>query len=364
MGVTIGPAMALVPTRRNPRPVTLKRSRRADLCWILCLSALTLIPVLSPGLMAQPIDIRVHDPVMIRQDDTYYVFCTGRGISVFSSTDMKHWTAEAPVFSAAPDWTQKVVPGFRNFEWAPDISFHNGQYYLYYSVSAFGKNTSAIGVATNQTLHAQDPNFEWVDHGPVIQSVPGRDLWNAIDPNLALDAEATPWLTFGSYWLGVKLVKLNDDLTEIARHPQVWHTIAARQRYWKLDERDAGDAENGAIEAPFLFRKNGYWYLFASWDRCCAGKDSTYKIVVGRSRDITGPYLDRTDQDMVHGGGTLVVKGNDSWPGVGHSATVTFDGVDYLVFHGYDTADNGRPKLWIRRIHWDEEGWPTVSLTE
>ena len=314
--------------------------------------------------MAQPIDIRVHDPVMIRQDDTYYVFCTGRGISVFSSTDMKHWTAEAPVFSAAPDWTQKVVPGFRNFEWAPDISFHNGQYYLYYSVSAFGKNTSAIGVATNQTLHAQDPNFEWVDHGPVIQSVPGRDLWNAIDPNLALDAEATPWLTFGSYWLGVKLVKLNDDLTEIARHPQVWHTIAARQRYWKLDERDAGDAENGAIEAPFLFRKNGYWYLFASWDRCCAGKDSTYKIVVGRSRDITGPYLDRTDQDMVHGGGTLVVKGNDSWPGVGHSATVTFDGVDYLVFHGYDTADNGRPKLWIRRIHWDEEGWPTVSLTE
>ncbi|MFZ0430972.1 MAG: arabinan endo-1,5-alpha-L-arabinosidase [Acidobacteriota bacterium] len=327
------------------------------------ISALIAASLWSFPLAAQAVDIRVHDPVMIRQDGTYYLFCTGRGISVFSSPDLKDWTAQAPVFAAAADWTQEVVPGFRNHEWAPDISFHNGRYYLYYSVSAFGKNTSAIGVATNVTLNPQDPAFKWVDHGPVVESVPGRDLWNAIDPNLMVDETGTPWLVFGSYWLGIKLVQLNADLTKIARDPQVWHTVAARHRYWKLDERDAGDTENGAIEAPFLFRKDGYYYLFVSWDRCCAGKDSTYKVVVGRSMEVTGPYLDRTDQNMLYGGGTLVVKGNSDWAGVGHSATVTFDGRDYLVFHGYDNADNGRSKLWVRPIHWDEDGWPTVSLS-
>src|SRR6476619_7281486 len=96
--------------------------------------------------------ISVHDPVIIRQDSTYYIFCTGFGISVFSSTDMKNWKKEKAVFDTAPQWAVKEIPGFRGHIWAPDIIYHNGQYYLYYAVSAIGKNTSAIGVATNKTL--------------------------------------------------------------------------------------------------------------------------------------------------------------------------------------------------------------------
>ena len=117
-----------------------------------------------------------------------------------------------------------------------------------------------------------------------------------------------------------------------------------------------------AIEAPFIFKKNGLYYLFVSWDRCCSGAESTYKIVVGRSDNVFGPFLDNTGEDMRLGGGTLVVRGNEAWPGVGHNSTYTFDGTDYLVFHGYDLSDEGRSKLWIEEIQWDENGWPTVSL--
>ncbi|MFZ0430971.1 MAG: arabinan endo-1,5-alpha-L-arabinosidase [Acidobacteriota bacterium] len=334
-------------------------------------------------LLAQSTMPGAHDPVMIKQDGTYYVFATGKGIRVWSSTDLEKWTPEAPVFESAPPWASALVPGFDNAEWAPDISFHDGRYYLYYSVSQFGRNNSAIGVATNRTLNPRDANFKWVDHGPVVQSVPGRDMWNAIDPNLAFDDGGTPWLAFGSFWMGIKLVRLNPDLTSISRDPQTWYTIAARHRYWKLDERDAGDSANpeldydklypkdileanrnmqsGAIEAPFIFKKSGYYYLFVSWDRCCRGKESTYKIVVGRSKTITGPYLDKDNVPMIHGGGSLVAKGNADWAAVGHEAAYTIDGTDFLIFHGYDNADEGRPKLIIRKIIWEDD-WPKITL--
>lgn len=151
--------------------------------------------------------ISVHDPVIIRQDGTYYIFATGNGISVYTSANMKNLKREKSVFSKPPQWALDAVPGLRGHVWAPDISFHNGLYYLYYSMSAFGKNTSAIGVATNKTLNQGSADFKWIDHGRIVQSVPGRDMWNAIDPNLVLDDNKTPWLVFGSFWNGMKLVK-------------------------------------------------------------------------------------------------------------------------------------------------------------
>lgn len=309
----------------------------------------------------QFVDIRIHDPAMIKAGDVYYLFGTGRGIDVWSSTDLRTWERQPRVFEEAPEWASEVVSGFRNHIWAPDIAYHEGRYHLYYSVSRFGRNTSAIGHATNATLDPSDPGYEWVDHGMVVRSVPGRDMWNAIDPNLSFDDDGTPWLVFGSYWSGMKLVKLGPDLSAPAQ-PQEWRTVAARNRYWKLPERAAGDPMNSSIEAPFIFRKDGWYYLFVSWDVCCRGPASTYKVVVGRAREITGPYLDREGEDMRLGGGSLVVQGDSAWAGVGHSATYTFDGTDYLVFHGYALFDEGRPKLWIREIDWDEEGWPHVSL--
>lgn len=304
-----------------------------------------------------PAPISVHDPVMIRQDSTYYVFATGRGIRVWSSPDRQHWTAEKPVFETPPAWTTQANPGTRpNDFWAPDISYHNGLYYLYYSSSVFGKNSSAVGLATNQTLHPADPNYRWVDRGLVVQSVPGRDNWNAIDPNLIVDSTGHGWLTFGSFWDGIKLVRLNDSLTAPAQ-PAQWYTLASRPRTDSTGRLSAG---NGAIEAPFLFRKNGYYYLFVSVDYCCRGPKSTYKLWVGRSKALTGPYLDQSGKPMTQGGGTLVLQGDANWYGVGHNAVCTFDNTDYLVYHGYDAADNGKSKLLIRPLRWDATGWPGV----
>ncbi len=317
---------------------------------------LVCIYIVTSSLHAQ--DIRVHDPVLAKDGNTYYLFCTGVGISVFSSTDLQHWQKEKPVFDSPPAWAVEAVPGFKGHIWAPDIAFHNGLYYLYYSVSAFGKNTSCIGVATNKTLDPKSSEHKWTDHGKVIESIPGRDLWNAIDPNLAWDEQRQPWLTFGSFWSGIKLVKLNANLTEIA-NPQDWYTIAKRSRDYKTADANGGDA---AIEAPFIFKKNNYYYLFVSFDFCCKGVDSNYKVMVGRSEKIQGPYLDKDGVRMDAGGGTLVLQGNKAWPGVGHNSVYTFDGKDYLVVHAYDAADNGKPKLKILTLQWDSNGWPQASL--
>ncbi len=299
--------------------------------------------------------ISVHDPVIIRQDSMYYIFCTGYGISVFSSEDMKHWKKEKPVFAAPPQWAVKEIPGFRGHTWAPDISYHNGKYYLYYAVSAFGKNTSAIGVATNKTLDPSDKNFKWVDHGKVIESVPGRDMWNAIDPNL-IYAENQPWLAFGSFWDGIKLVKLDSSLTKPAE-PEKWFTIASRKRNFILPDSVAGDA---AIEAPFIFHKDNYYYLFVSFDYCCRAEKSTYKMMIGRSSSVYGPYIDKDGVPMNLGGGSLLLEGDKYWYGIGHNAVATFNGVDYIIFHGYDVKDNGKPKLRIEKLDWIN-GWPAIS---
>ncbi len=347
----------------------------------LLTSLLVFTPLVST---AQDRSVEAHDPVIAKEGDTYYLFYTGPGIRVKSSTDLHSWQEEKPVFAETPAWVKGIAPGFDGNIWAPDIHEHDGTFYLYYSVSAFGRNTSAIAVATNVTLDPKSPDFGWKDHGIVVQSVPGRDLWNAIDPNLAFDENGTPWMSFGSFWTGLKLVKMQPDLLGIVTGPGAeWHTIASRQRDFAVDERDAGDSANpeldydalytpeqlarnkamksGSIEAPFIFRKDGLYYLFASWDRCCQGVNSTYKVVVGRAKDIRGPYLDKEGKRMVRGGGTLVSAGDgEDWAATGHPAAYTFEGQDYLVFHAYDLKDAGKAKLRIREIFWDD-GWPAIA---
>ncbi len=320
----------------------------------LLLSAMSLVaqqkPLLNDSL------ISVHDPVIIKQESSYYVFCTGQGISVFSSADRKHWKQQKPVFDKAPDWAVQAIPGFSGHIWAPDISYHNGQYYLYYSVSAFGKNTSCIGVATNKTLDPSSAIFKWIDHGKVIQSVPGRDMWNAIDPNLVMDENNNAWMVFGSFWNGIKLAKLNSNLLAVAQ-PEEWHNLASRKRDFILPDTVAGDA---AIEAPFIYKHGKYYYLFVSFDYCCRGEKSTYKMVVGRSDKLVGPFADREGVPMNLGGGSTVLEGDKNWYGVGHNAVAGFDGTDWLVFHAYDAADYGRSKLRIEKINWVED-WPVIE---
>ncbi|SDQ50928.1 arabinan endo-1,5-alpha-L-arabinosidase [Flagellimonas zhangzhouensis] len=297
-----------------------------------------------------------HDPVVAKQGDTYYLFCTGPGITSFTSKDLKNWTQQDPVFPESPEWALEVAPGFNGHIWAPDITLYNGTYYLYYSISAFGKNTSAIGLVTNATLNPDDDNYKWEDQGIVIQSVPNRDLWNAIDPNLIFDENGTPWMAFGSFWSGLKMVKMNANLKEVAQ-PEEWHTIARRDRDAGLADDDPG---NAALEGPFIFKKGDYYYQFLSWDFCCRGEESTYKLMVGRSKSVTGPYLDKEGKRLDEGGGSMVIEGNKNWYGVGHNSVFTFDGKDYNFMHGYDASDNGLPKLIVKEVSW-EDGWPVVA---
>jgi arabinan endo-1,5-alpha-L-arabinosidase len=311
------------------------------------LSLIFFLGVLENG--AQTLaDIPVHDPVIIQQDSSFYIFATVMGISTWRSADMKNWKREKPVFSSPPRWAVAAVPGFKGHIWAPDISYHNGRYYLYYAVSVFGKNTSCIGLAVNKTLHTDSPDYKWEDMGKVIQSVPGRDMWNAIDPNEAEDDKGNHWLAFGSLWNGIKLVKLTDDLRSVAQ-PGQWYSIAARQRRFILPDSVAGDA---TIEAPFIFKKGDYYYLFVSFDYCCRGEKSTYKIMAGRSATIQGPYLDRDGLPMTLGGGSQVLEGDANWHGVGHNAVIAVAGTDYLVFHRYNTNDHGKSKLRKKRLNW------------
>jgi arabinan endo-1,5-alpha-L-arabinosidase len=306
---------------------------------------------------AEDQSLRIHDPVLIRERDTYYLFGTGRGIATHSSADLKSWKKEPPVFETPPAWCAGVVANFQGRFWAPDISRHDDTYYLYYCVSAGGKITSAIGVATNRTLNRSARDYRWVDHGIVVQSVPYRDLWNAIDPQLVVDEDGTPWLAFGSFWAGLRLAKLAPDRLRLAE-PQQWHSLAKRERSVLIDD---AEPEPASIEAPFIFRKGAHYYLFVSWDHCCRGVNSDYKVVVGRGRNLTGPYLDRDDERLDKGGGSLLIAGNARWPGIGHNSVYTFDGHDYFVAHAYDARDRGWSKLRILELAWDADGWPTID---
>ncbi|GGD51777.1 arabinan endo-1,5-alpha-L-arabinosidase [Lacimicrobium alkaliphilum] len=317
---------------------------------------LVLTLFLSLSAQAETKPLEVHDPVLTKEGDTYYVFSTGPGITFYSSKDMKKWELAGRVFEHEPSWARRVAPGFNGHLWAPDIYQKNGKFYLYYSVSAFGKNTSGMGVAVNTTLNPESEDYRWVDQGIILQSVPNRDHWNAIDPAIVEDENGTPWMSFGSFWEGLKLVKMDDDLVRLAE-PQEWYSIAKRPGDPQTADADPGE---GAIEAPYIFKKNDYYYLFVSFDKCCRGMDSDYKIMVGRSKSVTGPYLDKDGKDMRQGGGTLVLEGNKDWVALGHNAAYSIDGKDYLVFHAYESADNGVQKLKIMPIEWQND-WPVVD---
>lgn len=292
-------------------------------------------------------DLGAHDPVIAKEGSRWYVFHTGDGIQIKSSEDGVQWKQEGPIFSSLPEWCKEYVPEkTKESIWAPDIYFHDGIYFIYYSVSTFGKNTSAIGLVTNTTLNPENPFYKWKDRGHVIHSTES-DNYNAIDANLIFDKEGTPWLNFGSFWSGINLIQLDPVTMKIAEGAELL-SISSRTE------------QPNTIEAPFIVHRDGYYYQFVSFDFCCKGIESTYKIVVGRSKDITGPYTDKRAVSMMQGGGTLIDAGDDRWIGPGHCA-VYFSGTSsILVNHAYDALKKGKPTLQIRPLYWDAEGWPRL----
>jgi arabinan endo-1,5-alpha-L-arabinosidase len=249
----------------------------------------------------------------------------------------------------------KEIPGARG-AWAPDISFYNGRYHLYYSVSTFGKNNSAIGLVTNRTLDPNSPEYKWIDQGLVVRSHQGQDNWNAIDGNLVIEDENNIWLCWGSFWDGIMMRRIDPSTDKLSKEDTTLYNLARRPRSGPHQTPPV----EGAIEAPFIIRHNDYWYLFVSFDFCCRGVNSTYNVRVGRSKRVTGPYVDKAGVPMTEGGGTLVIEATTpNWRGPGHQAVLQEPDVDYLVFHAYD-GQTGRSHLQISTMVW-ENGWPQVG---
>ncbi|MBR1415575.1 MAG: family 43 glycosylhydrolase [Prevotella sp.] len=303
----------------------------------------------------------VHDPVMARDGDTYYIFATGMGIQQMTSKDRRTWTVlPQPVMTVMPGWTTDSVPGFGSHVWAPDVIQWHGRWWMAYSCSTFGKNGSAIGLLSNRFLGGG----VWKDEGCIVCSREKRDNWNAIDPNFVIDRQTdTPWLVWGSFWDGIQLARL-DSTMHIAQGERP-RTIARRfDPAYKPSEPNPTSkyAGTNAIEAPFIFHHGDYYYLFVSWDYCCRGAKSNYRVAVGRSRSVEGPYLDREGRDMATGGGTLFLEGDkQQWEAAGHSAAYTFGDEDIFICHGYSATQNGAAMLVQHTMGWTADGWPELQ---
>lgn len=310
----------------------------------------------APRARAEETDCLAHDPsTILKRERTYWVFGTGRGVSTFSSSDRLHWKFQGPILTAAPAWFADAVPGnTNNFLWAPDIRRIGNRYCLYYSVSTFGRNVSAIGLATNPTLGPSG----WTDQGAVIRSS-ATDDYNAIDPCVAEDAQGGLWLTFGSFWSGIRMIRLD---------PATGKQSSLDRTIYRLAAHPQDPA--GSIEASCLTHHGGWYYLFVNWDTCCRGARSTYNIRVGRAKAVTGPYLDKDGKDMKDGGGTLFLgitapdgarADTAAEIGPGHAGILTDNDGEWFSCH-YEWArdHNGAPTLNLRKLVWTADGWPSL----
>jgi arabinan endo-1,5-alpha-L-arabinosidase len=285
--------------------------------------------------------IGIHDPSMLKAGSVYYLYSTHGLLHAHQSTDRINFSDQGYALLSLPSWTNSFT-GSSGDLWAPDISAHNGEYWLYYAASTFGSANSAIGLATSSS-GAPDT---FTDSGAPIYTSSNCSGSNAIDPASVVDSSGNAWLAFGSYSNGVQIVPVNNSTgvptgaacTQLAFHPS-----------------------GTGIEGSYIFPHGGYYYLFASVDACCEGDTSTYRIVVGRSVSVTGPYADRGGIALNSGGGTILLSahGNINGPG-GETAFSDTDGA-ILVYHYYDGNNGGAPALGLNVLGWTSDGWPYVE---
>jgi len=310
--------------------------------------------------------LMTHDPVMAVEKSrqgkyTYYLLSTGMGLQWATSTDRQTWVVQpTPFIEKIPQWTYDSVPGFRGHVWAPDIIRWHHRWWLAYSCSTFGKNTSAIGLMSADRL-----NGEWKDEGCLVASKAKRDNWNAIDPAFVIDNDDQLWMTWGSFWDGIQINKIHVKGESEPSHfapKTIARRVALKDTLKAAPNPTSRYAGRNAIEAPFILKHGDWYYLFVSWDYCCRGAKSNYRVAVGRSRKVDGPYLDREGRDMANGGGTLFLEGDKvEFEAAGHCAAYDLPtGESLFICHGYNTHLGGQAILIQREIKWTADGWPTL----
>ena len=297
-----------------------------------------------------------HDPsTMIKNGTGYFVYSDGQGISGLTTTDLRNWNSISAVFPGNPPaWTTNAVIGFTGYFWAPDIAYFNGRYNLYYACSTFGTRNSAIGLVTTPSLTSPT----WTDQGKVVQSdatfaKPETDTtsFNCIDPGILVDTNGTVWMSYGSYSDGILVTQI-DPATGKRLNPAAIGTKVASS---------TATFNQNTTEGSCLYQRGGYYYLFLNYGGCCAGVNSTYNIRVGRSANVTGPFLDKGGANMLTGGGTMVLESNARYIGPGHAGILNDNGTNWFMYHYYDGNNNGAPTLGLNRIFWTADNWPALT---
>jgi arabinan endo-1,5-alpha-L-arabinosidase len=301
-------------------------------------------PVFEP-ILADPTVLR--DPV----SGSFYAYGTqddwgdgagSRLVPVLKSQDLTKWEVVGEAFESKPSW--KKSGGI----WAPEAVYMEGKYFLYYAYSTWGDANPGVGVAT-----ADKPEGPFKDHGKIFDSK-SIDVPNSIDPFLWQE-DGEKYLFWGSFNNGPKQgtygVPLHDNGIQITNANEKFKIAA------------------GDLEAVIIHKRNDYYYFIGSRGSCCEGVRSSYHMVVGRSKNLKGPYLDKEGRDLrERGNGTLVLKANDKFVGVGHGSRILTDDADqdWILYHGIDitrgkvSGGASRRMLFLDKIDWTDD-WPVIK---
>lgn len=311
---------------------------------VAALSILAWGNLLAQNKYTNPVfDQNTPDPSVVQAPDgAFYAY--GTGGTCRKSYDLVNWE-DMGIALKRPTWNDSVrtdkegkVHPMRFSLWALDVSRVGKKYLVHYASAYWGNETrTGLGVAEGTSP------TEFTDCGKMFCSTE-IGVQNSIDPCYVKD-KGKKYLIWGSFrrlYMG-RLTKDGKRIKNPSHLTQV-----------------AGTAFEGAM----VYKRKGYYYLFASVGTCCEGAKSTYHTVVGRSKKLAGPYVDRQGGRMLDNHYETVIKGNDRWKGPGHNSEIITDkeGDTWLLYHAYDALDpeKGRVML-LDKLLWDEEGWPYVE---
>ena len=291
----------------------------------------------------------VADPTVIRTDEGFYLYATQTNsywIPIYFSKDLVNWEFKRSAFRKATRPTEDVLPGGGAF-WAPEIRYTNGKYVLYFSWAKWGDGSiSYTAVATSDS-----PVGDFLNAKPLLIT---DDFGSNCIDQFYYEEDGKKYMFVGSF-NGIYVTELTDDGLSVKRgadgKPVLKKQVCGR-----------------AFEGTNIYKKGKYYYLFASINNCCPnnGMDSKYKVVVGRSENLLGPYVDRKGKDMLDNSWELVLEGDgETFFGPGHNSIIIPDdaGTDWMIYHSYvkENGTVGGRLGMLDRIVWSADGWPTIK---
>ena len=281
------------------------------------------------------------DPTVIRTEDGFYLYATQTDkywVPIYFSKDLVNWEFKRTAFRNA---TKPQIPGGGAF-WAPEIRHINGKYVLYFSWAKWGDgDASYTAVATSDS-----PLGDFVNSKELLTK---EDFGSNCIDQFYYEEDNKKYMFVGSF----NVTELTDDGLSVKRNENGTPT---------LKKQVCGKA----FEGTNIYKKNGYYYLFASINNCCDGERSRYKVVVGRSQDLLGPYLDKSGKDMINNAWELVLEGDgQKFFGPGHNSIIVQDdaGTDWMIYHSYvkENGEVGGRLGMLDRVLWTEDGWPYIK---